>query len=184
MNSILSSRYARAIFDLAIEVNLLDQVSKDIFFIEEVCQENVLLTSIMKNPNINIGSKKKIIRDIFEDKVEKLSLDFIILLVDKRRVVYLKEIANEFHAIFNEYHNIKVANLIVSNEASDDIIAQMKAILEQKFNCKIELKVKIQKDIIGGFKLLVDGNIYDASISKQLNLLRKSFAKNIYEKGF
>ena len=82
MNSILSSRYARAIFDLAIEVNLLDQVSKDIFFIEEVCQENLLLTSIMKNPNINIGSKKKIIRDIFEDKVEKLSLDFIILLVD------------------------------------------------------------------------------------------------------
>lgn len=184
MKSILSSRYARSIFDLAIEMDILDKVSDDIFLIEKVCHENNDLNIILGNPNINIGKKKSIIRDIFRDKVEDLTIKFILLLIDKRRVLYLKGIAIEFHDIYNKYHNIKVANIQVVHPLSSEMRLDMISLLEKKFSSKIEIKEIINRDIIGGFRILIDGNIYDASISKQLNLLKKSFAKNIYEKGF
>mgnify|MGYP000870719811 CR=1 FL=1 len=183
-SSILSSRYARSLFDLAKEMNLLEKVNNDMSFVKKVCNENAILNAIMKNPNINIGSKKGIIKDIFESKIEKISLDFIILLVQKRRVVFLKEIAQEFQVIYNDYKGIKVATLIVANPTTNEIKNKIIAIFEKELNCKIELIEKIDNSIIGGFKIIVDNKVYDASVLNQLSILKKSFAKNLYEKGF
>lgn len=184
MKSILSSRYARSIFDLAVEMNILDKVSEDIFLVEKVCYENSILNVILGNPNINIGKKKAIIRDIFESKVQEITIKFILLLIDKRRVLYLKGIANEFHTIYNQYHNIKLADVYVSQTMTEEIKQEITKILVKKFDSKIELNEILKKEIIGGFKIIVDGVIYDASIANQLKLLRKSFEKNIYDKGF
>lgn len=184
MNSILSSRYARSIFDLSVELDILDKISKDFFLIEKVCEENSILNVLLSNPNIFTGVKKSIIQDIFKGKIEELSMKFILLLVDKRRVLHLRDIAREFHSIYNEYHNIKIANLYVANELSESTRNEFQTILEKKFDSDIIINQIIDKRVIGGFKLVIDGMIYDASISKQLSLLKKSFEKNIYEKGF
>jgi F-type H+-transporting ATPase subunit delta len=105
-------------------------------------------------------------------------------LIEKRRIVYLKEIASEFKNLYNKQKGIKVATIYVArnieNSAKDRIIH----LLEKEFSCKIELIEKIDTSVIGGFKIVIDDKIYDASISKQLQQLKKSFAKNLYEKGF
>ena len=103
MNStIISSRYARSLMDLAIEQNSLEKIGSDMSLIKKVCGENMILNAIMRNPNINIGSKKGIVRDLLAKDVNKLTLDFIILLIEKRRIVYLKEIASEFKNLYNK----------------------------------------------------------------------------------
>lgn len=183
-SSIISSRYARSLFDLALEMNLLENVNNNMSLVQKVCKENVLLNAIMSNPNINIGSKKGIIKDIFGSKIEKLSTDFIILLVEKRRIIFLKEIAEEFHNIYNVHNGIKVATLIAAQNIELEMKNKIISIFEKKFDCKIELIEKIDSSIIGGFKIIIEDKIYDASISNQLSLLKKSFAKNLYEKGF
>lgn len=183
-SSIISSRYARSLFDLSLEMNLLEGVNNDMSLVKKVCKENLVLNAIMRNPNINIGSKKGIIRELFESKTEKVTLDFIILLVQKRRVLFLKEIAEAFLHFYNEYKGIKVATLIVSHYVEKDIKDKIISIFEKQFNCKIELIERIDNTVLGGFKIIIDDKIYDASISNQLSLLKKSFAKNLYEKGF
>lgn len=67
---------------------------------------------------------------------------------------------------------------------TEEIKQEITKILVKKFDSKIELNEILKKEIIGGFKIIVDGVIYDASIANQLKLLRKSFEKNIYDKGF
>lgn len=183
-SSIISSRYARSLFDLAIEIDLLEKVNNDMSLVQKVCKENMLLDAIMSNPNVNIGKKKSIIKDIFASNIEKISLDFITLLVQKRRVVFLKEIAGEFHNIYNRHNGIKVATLIVAQNVEQEMKDRIIDIFEREFTCKIELVEKIDSSIIGGFKIMIEDKIYDASISNQLSLLKKSFAKNLYEKGF
>ena len=185
MNStIISSRYARSLMDLAIEQNSLEKIGSDMSLIKKVCGENMILNAIMRNPNINIGSKKGIVRDLFAKEVNKLTLDFIILLIEKRRIVYLKEIASEFKNLYNIQKGIKVATIYVARNIENNAKDRIIHLLEKEFSCKIELIEKIDTSVIGGFKIVIDDKIYDASISKQLQQLKKSFAKNLYEKGF
>ncbi|MCK9163865.1 MAG: ATP synthase F1 subunit delta [Bacteroidales bacterium] len=183
-SSIISSRYARSLFDLSLEMNILEKVNNDMVLVKKVCKENKVLNAIMRNPNIHIGSKKGIVKDLFDSRIEKLSLDFVTLLVQKRRVVFLKEIAEAFLDFYNEHKGIKVSTLIVAcpmeNEMKDRIIK----IFENEFDCKIELVEKIDHSVLGGFRILIDDKVYDASVSNQLLQLKKSFARNLYEKGF
>ena len=183
-SSIISSRYARSLFDLAIEIDLLEKVNNDMSLVQKVCKENMLLDAIMRNPNVNIGKKKGIIKDIFASNIEKISFDFITLLVQKRRVIFLKEISEEFHNIYNRHKGIKVATLIVAHTVGQEMKDRIISIFEKQFSCKIELVEKIDSSIIGGFKIMIEDKIYDASVFNQLSLLKKSFAKDLYEKGF
>lgn len=182
-SSIISSRYARSLFDLSLETDILEKVNKDMALIKKVCIENSILCVIMRNPNINIGKKKGIIIDLFESKTEKLSLDFLILLITKKRVIFLKEIAEAFLDFYNEYKGIKIATIIVASPLEKEIKNNIRKILEKQFNCQIELVEKIKHSVLGGFKILIDDKVYDASISNQLMLLKKSLAKNLFEKG-
>ncbi len=185
MNStILSSRYARSLMDLAVEQNSLEEIRRDMSLIGKTCKENKILNAVMRNPNINIGSKKGIVRDLFGSKINKLTLDFIILLIEKRRIIFLKEIAYEFRDLYNEHKGIKVAIIYVARSIDQNARERIIQLLEKEFNSKIELIERIDENVIGGFKIVIDDKIYDASISKQLQVLKKSFAKNLYEKGF
>lgn len=185
MNSnIISSRYARSLMDLAIEQNSMEKIGSDMTLIKKVCGENMILNAVMRNPNINIGSKKGIVRDLFANEIDKLTLNFIILLIEKRRIVFLKEIASEFKNLYNKQKGIKVATIYVARSIDTDAKDRIIHLLEKEFSCKIELDERIDTKVIGGFKIVIDDKIYDASISNQLQLLKKSFAKNLYEKGF
>ena len=183
-SSIISSRYARSLFDLSLEMNTLEKVNNDMVLVSKVCKENKVLSAIMRNPNINIGSKKGIVKDLFESRIEKLSLDFVTLLVSKRRVVHLKEIAEAFLGFYNEHRGIKIATLIVASPMENEMKEKIIKIFEKQFNCTIELVEKIDRSVLGGFKILIEDKVYDASIANQLIQLKKSFAKNLYEKGF
>lgn len=183
-SNIISSRYAHSLFDLSLEIDILDKVNNNMLLVKNVCRENPILNSIMRNPNFNIGLKKGIIKDLFEKRVEKLTLDFIILLVQNRRVIFLKEIAESFLDFYNNFKGIKIATLIVASPVEIDIKNKIINIFENQLNCKIELVEKIDISVLGGFRIIIDGKVYDATVSNQLQELKKTFAKNLYEKGF
>jgi F-type H+-transporting ATPase subunit delta len=44
----------------------------------------------------------------------------------------------------------------------------------------IDLESAVNADLIGGFVLESDGNLYDASVLRDLNDIKKQFTKNIY----
>ncbi|MDR0971805.1 MAG: ATP synthase F1 subunit delta [Bacteroidales bacterium] len=182
--NIVSSRYARSLFDLSLERNVLDRINSDMSLINTLCLENPILNIILKNPNINIGKKKNIVKDLLEKRVDSLTLSFILLLIDKRRVILLKEIANEFVGFCNKYKGIKVATLISANKIDELTKQRIIKLFEKQFNCTIKLEEKENPSLLGGFKIMIEDMIYDASILNQLNSLKKSFAKNIYEKGY
>ena len=53
------------------------------------------------------------------------------------------------------------------------IVLQVKKILENEFNAKVELSQKVDEKLIGGFVLRVEDKQYDASISTQLKKIRE-----------
>ena len=98
---------------------------------------------------------------------------FVALLVQRGRTEYLKPCLISFVRKYREQQGIRVAHLVTAVEAPG---------LEQRIrnlfkDCQLEFDSRIDPSIIGGFVLTVDDVRIDASVSRQLETIRKEFVE-------
>jgi len=181
----IAERYAKALFELAIEKELVDEVYHDSLVISGTCEKSKELRSLLKSPIINSEKKLIIIREIFENGVHKLTLTYLLIMVRKRREAFIPAIAREFVELYKSYHNILTVHFKSPVLPDLEIRSQVLKIMENYSKADIDLKAEIDESLIGGFVLTWDDKQYDASISREIDDLRKAIAKvNLYKKGF
>jgi F-type H+-transporting ATPase subunit delta len=177
----VASRYARALVDLALEQDNLEQVKGDVDTFRGLLQ-NRDFELMLRSPVIANSKKKSILKQLLEGKVEDLSMKFFSLLVDKERDTIIPEILTEFMEYYREVKHIsklKVTSVQpLKAENLQDIIKhlQEKELIEEH----VEVETEIDPGLIGGFILEFDDNIYDASVSNQLTELKREFEENLY----
>lgn len=182
--TIISKRYAKALFDLAIEMKKLERIKDDIELVQSVTIENPGFLRLLKSPIIPAGKKNKIIAAIFKDKLDVLSFKFLQLVTRKEREILLDSISASFIKLYKDYHNIVTITLTSSQKMNEKSKQELINMLSGETHKMIDLIEKVDKSLIGGFVIDMDDRKYDASISHQLERLKKSFDKNLYIKGF
>jgi len=178
----LTKRYSTALLDLAVEEGQLERVHQDIEMFYSNCCECSDLYKLLKSPIIKNDKKLKVLRKIYEKGFSKITMNFISLVMKKRREYYLKEIAFSFINQYREYKNIVSAKLITAIEISDEVKSKVKDYVHTKSRKNVHLEHFVDEKMVGGFVLEFDDHLYDASISHQLNILKKGFKKNLYIK--
>ncbi len=180
----LAIRYAKALLELALEKGLETKVREDMHLVSDVCEANRDFRRLLLNPGINSDKKQSIIKEIFKKDIQELSLSFLLLIANKRREVFIDEIAKNYIEIYKENKGIKTATIEtvvkIDNFTKENIIK----LIEERTNSKIELIEIINEKLVGGFKLTFDNKQYDNSILNEIRKLRKEFQVNIYQKGF
>ena len=169
----LSKRYAKSVLDLAIEDGQLEQVYQDIKLFYDNCNECNELYLLLKSPIVKSDKKLKIVRSIYEKHFSKISMNFFAIVIKKKREFYLKEIAEQFIRQYKDYKNVVSAKLVTAVKVSDDIKSKIEAYVNSRVDKKVDMEHIVDKDLIGGFVLEFDNNLYDTSISHQLKVLRK-----------
>ncbi len=182
--TIISQRYAKALFDLALELKILDRVNKDMLLINSVAVENPQFKRLLASPIIPSGKKSQIIKGIFENHVDKLSFRFLQLVVKKEREVYLQFISENFINLYKKFNNIETVNLITAQPIDESIRQKIIDLLVEKSHKTIELLEDVDEDLIGGFVITHEDTKYDASLRKKINRLQKAFESNLYIKGY
>ncbi len=180
----VGTRYAKALFDLALEQDILEKVKSDIELILQVIEQNKDFRLLLKSPVIKPERKEKIIKEIFAKKIQVLSLHFLLLITKKRREAYVENIAKEFITQYKKFKHIITTHLETADEINDEIKNQIIDILKKQTKGEIELIHAIKKELIGGFVLKYNDYQYDASIMKQITRLKKDFEINLYERKF
>ncbi len=180
----ITLRYAKALFDLAQERKILEKVKADMALIDQVCHENKELRGMLHNPVISVDKKQKVLHQLFEKHIDKLTLQFIDIISRKRRESYIDGIASAFVSLYKEFKGIKTAYVksAVSLTVSDK--KEMVGMLNKMTGKEIELIEEIKSDLIGGFVLTMDQYQIDQSLMTKIKQLKKDFEKNLYIKGF
>ncbi len=180
-NPRLAERYAKSVIDLAVETKQLDAVFRDMNLLKASCKTNKDLVSFLKSPVIHADKKEKIFTAIFGKKVSELTYKFSVLLIKKGREGFLPEIAA---AAIRQYRRIKhirqvkmTTAVALSEELKSEIIEKIKSEIPDQ---QIELVMNVKKDLIGGFVLETNNTIFDASISRDLQDIKKQFTSNAY----
>ena len=102
----LARRYAGALFEAAKGLNAVDNVESDLGMVTYSLDETPQLGETLTHPLIPADRKKQIISSIFKGKVQDVTLDFLFLLVDKRREEIIPDVESEYVSLANQYRKI------------------------------------------------------------------------------
>lgn len=176
MNSArIAVRYAKALFDLALEGNVVEGVYRDMKNIGLLCAMDEV-KAVISNPVIPIQKRKDAIIALTGDKAEKLTLNFIALMFGNGRGDYLAAAARNFTDLTRRHRGIRQVTLTTAVPVSGELKEEMAALIAGKEAGTIEFNELIDKSVIGGFILRVDDSYIDASVRNRLNKFRKEFS--------
>jgi F-type H+-transporting ATPase subunit delta len=172
----VARRYAKSIFQLAVEKKVLEEVHDSMVLVHKTCAQNRNLVLLLRNPVVRYDYKLRVLTRIFKEKTDPLSLRFIELLTKKNRANILPRIAEVYTELYNEHKNITIARLTsaipLSDEVRSSIIDRVK-----KGDQEVILQETIDEELIGGFILNIDDTRIDNSISSMLKNIERELTK-------
>lgn len=181
----VASRYAKSLLDLAVENGILDAVHTDMDKFLEIERISPDFVSLIKSPIVGSIKKLSVINALFGTKTTELTRSFFKLVSQKGRESYLPGIAREFHKQYNLHQGIQLAEVTTTFPIDASLRKEFESIVKEiSGKEKVELKERINENLIGGFVLKIDDKQLDESISSQLRKLKLDFTQNLYEKKF
>ena len=173
-------RYARAILNLAKESGLETEVNADMLFINATISESDDLQTMLKSPVIKAADKKKVLDAIFADKVNAVSLGLFNLLEENKRMVMLEPIAAQYTIIYDYLKSKDIAKVTTAVPLTKELEEKVLSKVVELTGNTTSIENTVDPAIIGGFILRVGDMQYDASISNNLNELRREFDDSQY----
>lgn len=177
-DSKISVRYARALFQTALEKKNLDQVNQDMIFISEICKTPET-KEFLGSPIIRPSKKEEIFHAMLGDNVEPVTLSLIDLIVKNGRESFLPAIARVFIHETKKFKGITESMLTTAVKVDENIKKQISDLVSDVFKTKVDLKETIDPDIIGGFILQIDDSYIDASIRNKLRKIKKELIGSV-----
>ncbi|HQW12494.1 MAG TPA: ATP synthase F1 subunit delta [Saprospiraceae bacterium] len=172
-------RYAKSLLELSTELNKTQEVKADILTLKEALKSRDFYL-LLKSPVIYASAKNKAIKAVLGNNLDKLTLDFITLLVKKGRESFLPEVIEAFDSQFNKAHHIaavRVRSAFALDEATRAVImSKVKDFVGQ--DMAVQIESSIDPSLLGGFVIEYEDNLYDSSVVYQLEKLKKSFSNN------
>jgi F-type H+-transporting ATPase subunit delta len=174
----VAARYARSIFDLAVEQNVLDKVMDDAQSFLGYCHSSRQFALMLRSPIVHKTSKRHVMEKIFGDKFQKITMTFINIVLRKNREIVLKEIFEQFSELYNETKGIVTATVYTVLPVSDALKEEINNFLKKQTKKEVELHTSIAPELVGGFILRYEDKLIDASVSTQLKSLRQHLIHN------
>jgi F-type H+-transporting ATPase subunit delta len=174
-DSKISVRYSRALFQSALEKNILDKVNEDMIFISEVCKIPET-KEFLHSPVIPPSKKEAVFHILLGDNVQNITLALIDLVVKNGRENYIPAIARVFIHETKKHKGITESFLTTAVKVDPKVRKQITELISGVFKTSVELEEIIDEEIIGGFILRVDDSYIDASIKNKLRKIKKELS--------
>ena len=197
---IIATRYATALLKLVDETGCGDVVAAQVQTVEKALDEVPDFRRAVDDPAVAPAKKIALFEAALSsgaESVEGTSLapdlrKFLELLIRNGRIGDVRLIFTTFITEYYRARHIKCAKLVVADPAllspeptpSDPELAEplrptldvrLRDLIEKQTGCKLILKTEVNPSLIGGFVFEVEDTVLDASVSRQLDIIRSQF---------
>ena len=174
-----AERYSRALFEVSSESNELDKVEKDIQNFQSLFNSNLEIKNFIQDPTQTISDQNKVISFVSKKlEFSKNLNNFFLLLIQKRRIFFIKKINESFLKLCSKKRGEIKASLISSKELSQSDLIEISKDLSQSIGSTLKLDYKVDKDLIGGLKLQLGSFMVDTSIKNKLKKYEQALLTN------
>lgn len=168
----IAQPYAQALMSVAQSKNLTEEFGNDARALLELLQNSQQLRNFIDNPFIASETKKSVISQVMGEGGNPYLRNFLLLLVDKRRIFFLDQILKQYLALLRQLNQTVLAEVTsavpLSSEQEEAIKQKVIGITNAR---QVELETRVDSELIGGVIIKVGSQVIDASLRGQLRRL-------------
>lgn len=169
--------YAEALMSLAQSQNITEEIGDNIRSILSLLSESNELKTFLENPLIKAEEKKTVLRQIVGEEVNGYLLNFLLLLVDRRRIVFIQGICQKYLELLRKLNNTVLAEITSAVRLYEEEAERLSEKVKQMTGANaVEIATNIDPNIIGGVIIKVGSQVYDASLRGQLRRISLSLS--------
>jgi F-type H+-transporting ATPase subunit delta len=161
--------YAQALMSVAQANELVDRFGEDVAFLLSLLNQSEELRQLLTSPLVKSEVKKGVLEQVAGEQVHSYMLNFLRILVDRGRVLFLEGICKQYQSLLRELRQTVLAEVISAvdlSEAQEEAVRQK--VLDLVGAQQVELEKNIDPDLIGGVIIKVGSQVIDASLRGQL----------------
>ena len=161
--------YAEALFktagaDLVAAATWLDELA--------AIASNVQLQKYAGNPGVTSVQTFDVMTGVAQTALPEAAKNFLKAVIDNGRISVLPEIASQFHALKNAKSGSSDATVFSAFALDATALADLLVTLEKRFEKKLNLKVELQPELIGGIRVVVGDEVLDTSVKARLEQMK------------
>jgi len=179
MAKLVSATYAQALFEVAIECDRVNQIREELAFVNEAFTTYPEFYEVFKTPKINKEERKDVITNVFKDKISLEVLNFLKILIDKRRGTSIGGIYNEFVDMTDKRNGVVKAVVESAVPLNEEEQAKLIEKLAKVTESEIHLKCVVKPDVIGGIVVKIGDKVIDGSVKNRLAIMKDNLAQLI-----
>ncbi|MBS7354185.1 MAG: ATP synthase F1 subunit delta [Solobacterium sp.] len=176
--SLVAKRYSEAFFSLALDKNKVSEYKEDLKLVLDTFKGVDSIDLFFASEKITKQEKKDLIEKSFNEKISVDAKNLLKLLVDKGRMGYITEIAEDYFHLANENLNI-CEGLIESVRPIDETRIKELETLLAKNGQTVVLKQKINKSLISGFRITLNNEVIDGSMKSKIDQMQDLLSRKV-----
>ena len=168
--------YARALFEIAMEHDVLDRVHDEIGEFAEALSDDRTLQVFLFSPYFSSEEKRDGVSKIVSDADERV-VNFLELLAERHRMPALFRIRRQFDSLWAEENKLLPVTVTSAIELDEGLVDDIGKRIEDQTGRKVELSSNVDPEVLGGLMVQVGNMVLDGTVRNRLERLRKSVAK-------
>ncbi|MDY6941118.1 MAG: ATP synthase F1 subunit delta [Cyanobacteriota bacterium] len=177
MGAQIADPYAKALMSIADDRDLANRIGENMAMLQQLLKDSPELAEFLDNPIVAPEDKKAVLRRVVESEIEPVALNFLLLLVDRGRILFLEEVCKRYRALLRERNQTVLAEVTSTVELAGSQREAIESKVKDLTGARqVEIEAKIDPDIIGGVIIKVGSQVFDASLRGQLRRLAVSLS--------
>lgn len=171
--SAVALKYARALFDSAVDEGSVDATAADVASLAGLKREDPTFLDFLVSPEVLTEHKLEFIDTVFAPRMSPLVANFLRLLVNKSRINFLDEMCEEFERLSEEHKGVLRAQVMTAVPLAPDQESALQSRLSRITGKEIRLEKRVDPNVLGGVVVYLGNKILDGSLRHDLKRLRE-----------
>lgn len=169
----IARSYAAALFELADRTHDVEVVSRALAGVNALLATNRRIVDFLGSPRIEVDDKKRVLRSAFEGHVPPMFLNFLMVVLDKRRQRLLRDIAHEYDLLVDAKLGRLNVVVTLAHEADPREMSDITASLSKLTGQSVIPHAHVDPVILGGIIVRYGDRLLDGSLRRRLISLRR-----------
>ena len=166
-----ASRYARALFEDALARNAVREAADDLALLSGVWEQSPELVTLLAHPLVPLASKRDLCREHLASRVRPEQMNFLDLLIRRRRVAMLPEVRHSFQALVDDHQGVVRARVWSAAPLTEEEQARLSRGVAAVFGGTPVVSAQVRPELIGGVTVRVKDSVVDGSVRTSLDML-------------
>lgn len=169
--AIVAKTYVQALLNSSKDNKESIMFEKGLKDIATLFADNQEFKNLLLNPCISDEEKLTTIKEVFSEYFSNGTFaNFITELLNKKRINIIEDISDEYSKINSALNKEVTIKIVVASAISEKEIEDIVNKYKEIYNANtVNYTVEIDKEVIGGIKVIVGNKTYDSTLQTQLS---------------